>query len=119
MPTPGPKGAVKKEQQVNEKTLTRARTAKHPLAKPSGIPPGLMDGVSFTRSKSQRDRLGQLSAQLAQGVEAAAVEKATGGGDGRGVSIAAMPPPPWRSEGLPLARSAYSELALTLDDMST
>jgi len=48
---PAPKGAVKKEQQVNEKTLTRARTAKVPLTMLPPLPPGLLEGVCLRMSK--------------------------------------------------------------------
>jgi len=107
-PTPKPYGAVKKEQQLNEKTLTRARAAKTPLATPAHLPPGMLEGVLLTRSKSQRDRLVQRSAQLAQGVEAAAAEAACSLGF-----------PTTQVVGLPMTRSAASELAISLGDMMT
>ena len=103
--------------QVNEKTLTRARTAKTPLAKQPHLPSGLVEGVRLTRSKSERDRMVQFSAQLAQGVEAAAAEAMAAAG-----TPTLMPPPlplPWSNAELPLTRSAASELALTLNDMTT
>ena len=66
----------------------------------------------LTRSKSQRDRLVQRSAQLAQGVEAAAAEVACELGFPRTPSTAQV-------TGLPMTRSAASELAITLNDMMT
>ena len=77
---------------------------------PTGLPTSYQ--VLLTRSKSQRDRLVQRSAQLAQGVEAAAAEVACELGFPRTPSTAQV-------TGLPMTRSAASELAITLNDMMT
>lgn len=134
-PSPvGRGGGIQKDNQVKPKTPTRRPSSgdlKLSSVKPQGaeLPPGLTEGLRLTRSKSERDRLMQLSAQLAQGVESASAEAM-----GRAPSppalthpspwgnlngAAGLPPglPPGQPAGLPLKRSAASELALTLGDI--
>ena len=147
MPAGGsPRGIKKEKQLAKEERKTPTARSKSPLApKP---PLELVEGVRLTRSKSERDRLAQVSppsplrsrrnlrwsssrshrdlpavglqlgAQLAQGVQAAAAEAdANSAPAPTGDAPAPLPPLPPMS-GVPLKRSAASELALTLGDMS-
>lgn len=135
-------GGIQKDNQVKPKTPTRrpasGRQASSADSKgaeatspPRAPPVAVLDGVRLTRSKSERDRLAQLSAQLAQGVESASAE-AMGLGTAPPPGISLTQPSPWGNlngaaglppglppgaTGLPLKRSAASELALTLCDI--